>query len=95
MGPAVMLFETGVLNGVLIADSPLLTWAVSNAHVLTDPAGNRKISKEYAASGRRVDPLISTIMALGLAGKDARTAGTVLRRARDLIVKEDLHEPKN
>jgi phage terminase large subunit-like protein len=69
MAPAVVAFETAVLNGTLIADSPLLTWAVSNAHVLTDPAGNRKISKEYAASGRRVDPLIAAIMAIGLAAR--------------------------
>jgi phage terminase large subunit-like protein len=64
MGPATSAFETLVLNAGLIVDSPLLTWAVSNAHVLTDPAGNRKISKEYASSGRRVDPLIATIMAV-------------------------------
>jgi phage terminase large subunit-like protein len=69
MGPAVQAFETAVLNRTLIADSPLLTWAVSNAHVLTDPAGNRKVSKEYAASGRRVDPLIAAIMAIGLAAR--------------------------
>jgi len=69
MAPAVVAFETLVLNSALIANSPLLTWAVSNAHVLTDPAGNRKVSKEYAASGRRVDPLIAAIMAIGLAAK--------------------------
>jgi phage terminase large subunit-like protein len=64
MGPATSAFETLVLNAGLIVDSPLLTWAVSNAHVLTDPSGNRKISKEYASSGRRVDPLIAAIMAV-------------------------------
>lgn len=69
MGPAVVAFETRVLNNELIANSPLLTWSVSNAHVLSDPAGNRKVSKEYAASGRRVDPLIAAIMAIGLAAR--------------------------
>lgn len=69
MGPAVAAWETHVLNGTIIANSPLLTWAISNAHVLTDPTGARKVSKEYSASGQRVDPLVAAIMSVGLAAK--------------------------
>ena len=45
--------------------SPLLRWAVANAAVDMDPAGNRKLSKARARG--RIDPLVAAVEAVGLA----------------------------
>ena len=47
--------------------NPLLRWAMSNAAVEMDPAGNRKLSK--LRSRGRIDPLIAAVMAIGQAAK--------------------------
>ena len=57
-----------VLDGKLChGANPLLRWAVSNASVEMDPAGNRKLSK--LRSRGRIDPLIAAVMACGQAAK--------------------------
>jgi hypothetical protein len=46
MSPSVGAFERAVLDAKLChAGNPLLRWAVSNAAVELDPAGNRKLAK--------------------------------------------------
>lgn len=54
--------------------NPVMTWCAANAVVQTDPAGNRKVSKEKATG--RVDGVIAAIMATGraMAGKTEETA---------------------
>lgn len=70
MAPAVDAFERAVLDGKLRhPGSPVLTWNVGNAVVVTDPAGNRKLDKAKARF--RIDGAIATAMALGLKARDA------------------------
>ncbi len=70
MAPAVDAFERSVIDGRLEHDgSPLLTWNVANAVVVTDPAGNRKLDKDKAKF--RIDGAVALAMALGLKARDA------------------------
>jgi phage terminase large subunit-like protein len=65
MSPSVEEFERAVLQARLKhGGNPVLTWALSNAVVETDPAGSRKLSK--AKSHERIDPIVAAIMAIGL-----------------------------
>ena len=65
MAPAVDEFETMLLNQTIIHDSnPVMTWNASNAVLQTDPAGNRKVTKERANG--RVDGIVAGVMAIGL-----------------------------
>ncbi|WP_035350944.1 terminase TerL endonuclease subunit, partial [Acetobacter pomorum] len=67
--PAITAFETTVLQGTLQhGGNPLLRWAVSNAALDTDPAGNRKLSKQRARG--RIDPLVASVVAVGLAASE-------------------------
>ncbi|MFZ0458228.1 MAG: terminase TerL endonuclease subunit [Rhodoplanes sp.] len=68
MSPSIGAFERTVLDASLRhGGNPLLRWAVSNAAIEPDPAGNRKLSK--MRSRGRIDPLIAAVMAIGLAAK--------------------------
>lgn len=69
MGPAVDALETAVLDGnVRHGGHPVLTWTASNAVVVTDPAGLRKIDKSKSTD--RVDGLVALAMALGVHGRE-------------------------
>lgn len=66
--PAMSAFEAAVLDAkVQHGGAPLLRWAVSNAAVDMDPAGNRKLSKQRARG--RIDPLIAAVEAVGQASR--------------------------
>lgn len=66
MSPAVDEFERMLLNTSLRHDgSPVMTWCAANAIVDTDPAGNRKVTKERATG--RVDGVVAALMAIGRA----------------------------
>lgn len=66
--PAVAAFETEVIEHRLRhGGNPLLTWAVGNVKLSTDPAGNRKFDK--ARASQRIDPAVALAMALGLAAR--------------------------
>lgn len=54
-----------VLSKDLVQNDPLLTWAVSNAVATKDPAGNIKLDKSKVSE--KIDPAISTVMAIALA----------------------------
>lgn len=71
MAPAIDEFETRLLDRKLVHDgNPVMTWCASNAVLATDPAGNRKITKERAIG--RVDGILAAVMAVGLTlGEDA------------------------
>jgi phage terminase large subunit-like protein len=69
MSPALTAFEALVLDGKLRhGGNPLLRWALANAVVDMDPAGNRKLSKERARG--RIDPLVAAATAVGIAARE-------------------------
>lgn len=70
VSPSLTAFEARVLGGRLAhGGNPATRWAVANASVEIDPAGNRKLSKR--ASRGRIDPAVSAIYAVGLATRSA------------------------
>ncbi len=46
--------------------NPVLRWMADNATIQTDPAGNIKIIKDIKMKGKKVDGIISNVMAYGL-----------------------------
>lgn len=65
MAPAVDEFEARLLNGQMRHDgNPVMTWCAANAVLDTDPAGNRKVTKERATG--RVDGIVAGVMAVGM-----------------------------
>lgn len=69
MAPALDAFESSILerrfkhNG-----NPCLTWNISNAISLSDPAGNRKMDKSKTRF--RIDGAVAAAMAVGLKSRD-------------------------
>jgi phage terminase large subunit-like protein len=51
--------------------NPVMTWCMANAVLMTDPAGNRKISKERATG--RVDGAVAAAMAVGIINSGDKT----------------------
>jgi phage terminase large subunit-like protein len=69
MTPAVEALEVAVLERVLIHDGhPCLTWNISNAIAVSDPAGNKKLDK--SATRFRIDGAVALAMAIGLKSRD-------------------------
>lgn len=69
MAPAIDALEVSVLERKLKHDgNPVLTWNISNAIVISDPAGNRKIDKSKTRF--RIDGAVALAMALGLKARD-------------------------
>lgn len=69
MSPALRDLESALLaEKVRHGNNPVLTMCASNAVVVTDPAGGRKLSKSKAAG--RIDGLVSLAMAFGVAPLD-------------------------
>jgi phage terminase large subunit-like protein len=69
MAPAVDAMELEVTERRLVHPSnPVLNWAMGNAVVMADPAGNRKIAKEKTRF--RIDPAVALTMVLGLRSRD-------------------------
>lgn len=73
MSPAVEALEVSVLERKLQHDGhPVLTWNISNAIAISDPAGNRKLDK--SATRFRIDGAVALAMALGLKSRDLKAA---------------------
>lgn len=69
MAPSIDALESAVLDRILQHDGhPCLTWCMSNAMGLSDPAGNRKMDK--SASRFRIDGAVALAMAVGLKSRD-------------------------
>ena len=63
--------EADIAAGLVHHDgNPVLTWNVSNAMAVSDPAGNRKIDK--SKSRFRIDGVVAMAMALGLKSRDLK-----------------------
>jgi phage terminase large subunit-like protein len=74
MNPAVQAIEEDVLKGLLRhGDNPLLTWAIGNVKVVSDPAKNRKYDKEKSTG--HIDPAQAATMAAGLMKSSPDGAG--------------------
>lgn len=63
MSQPTSLFYNQVLMGSVIDPSPTMAWCISNAELERNNYGI-KVRKEYASSSRRVDPVITSIMAI-------------------------------
>lgn len=82
MGPAIDAFETKLLNGELRhGNHPVLNWNMSNAVVVQDPAGLRKLDKSRARA--RIDGAQALMMAIGLA---SRTAAKPVLDFSDMVI---------
>jgi phage terminase large subunit-like protein len=73
MSPAIGAFEALVMDARLRhGGNPLLRAAVASAAIEPDPAGNRKLSK--LRSRARIDALVASVMAIGLAERQPAPA---------------------
>ncbi|MGG7565988.1 terminase large subunit [Rhodovulum sp. DZ06] len=73
MAPAIDSLERAIADGKLRHGAhPILKWNATNAVVVSDPAGNRKLDK--VKSRERIDGVIALVMALGAMAKDAPDA---------------------
>lgn len=63
------MIELAAGDGKLAHDgNPVLRWAISNAETKADLNENiRPVKPEYAKTGKRIDPVMAAVMALGLA----------------------------
>lgn len=69
MAPAIDAVETSVIERHLKHNgNPVLTWCISNAMAVTDPAGNRKLDKSKTRF--RIDGAQALAMAKGLKARD-------------------------
>ena len=65
MSPSIESFETLLLNGKFKhGGNPVLRWCASNAVVVNDPSGNRKLDKSKSTG--RIDGIIALVMACGM-----------------------------
>jgi phage terminase large subunit-like protein len=72
LSPAVDVMERLVEQGKLRHDGhPVLKMAAANCRVEMDAAGNRKLSKRK--SNCRIDPIVATCMAIGIASRPGPT----------------------
>jgi phage terminase large subunit-like protein len=71
MTGAVEALEGSILDRVLVHDGhPCLTWNISNAMVISDAAGNRKLDKSQVRF--RIDGAVALAMAVGLKSRDRK-----------------------
>ncbi len=84
MAPAVNQLETLLVNDQLRHNNnPCFTWNAANAVLVSDPAGNRKITKEKATG--RVDGMVASIMAVGVSLRQVGN-GPSIYETRGIII---------
>lgn len=70
LSPFVKRFEEEIYKGNIVDDNPLMRWEMSNAEVYRDPNDNLKIIKpDSRSSGKRIDNVITSLMAVGRIGQ--------------------------
>lgn len=85
MNAAVEETERLILEGKLRHGMhPVLTWCASNATLLKDPAGNRKLDKSRGAA--KIDGVVAMTMAVGAMGRTTIATGTYLAREGSSLV---------
>ena len=76
MAPAVDELERKILAGnIKHQGNPVMTWCAANAIVSTDPAGNRKVTKEKSSG--RVDGIVAAVMAIGAINKESENGPSI------------------
>ena len=71
MTQAVEALEIAVLERKLVHDGhPCLTWNISNAMIISDAAGNKKLDKSKTRF--RIDGAVALAMAEGLKSRDKK-----------------------
>jgi len=85
MTQAVEALEISVMDRHLVHDGhPCLTWMVSNAMVISDPAGNRKLDRSKTRF--RIDGAVAMSMAIGLKSRDMKEmAGPSVYETRGVL----------
>jgi len=79
MAPAVDTFESMIIDKTLRHNgNPVMTWCAANAIIATDPAGNRKVTKEKATG--RVDGIVAAIMAAGKINNEVVIEATKIKQ---------------
>lgn len=65
MSPRIQAFETALLQGRIRhgGNQPVLNMGAATAVVVSDPAGNRKLTKEDLNAGPKIDGIVAAIMA--------------------------------
>ena len=66
MSPRIQAFETALLQGKIRhgGTQPVLNMGAATAVVISDPSGNRKLTKEDLNAGPKIDGLVAAIMAV-------------------------------
>lgn len=83
MAPAVDEYERLMLDKKILHDgNPVMTWCMANAVVVSDPAGNRKLSKERASG--RVDGAVAAVMAIGVS--NSAEDATSIYEEREIVI---------
>ncbi len=84
MAPAIDAMEVSILERKLIHDgNPVLTWNISNAMSISDPAGNRKLDK--SATRFRIDGAVALAMAMGLKSRDMQQDSSSVYEERGIL----------
>jgi phage terminase large subunit-like protein len=85
MSPACQSFQRLVKSVLLYAGAnPVMRWMASNAVTQTDPAGNIKLDK--ASSRRKIDGVVSSVMAVARMLANQKTAKTSIYERRGLEI---------
>jgi phage terminase large subunit-like protein len=84
MAPAVDMVEELLLNRrIRHGMNPLLTMAATQARVMRDPAGNRKLTKIHRTA--RIDPLVALVEALGTSHMKGERQGPSVYETRGVL----------
>jgi phage terminase large subunit-like protein len=85
MAPALDEFERLMLDRrVRHNGNPVMTWCMANAVVMSDPANNRKLSKERATG--RIDGAVSAVMAVGASVASQENQGPSVYETRGALI---------
>lgn len=71
LSPLTQSYEKTIKDGKLVDNSPVMLWMINNVEVKPDVNGNYKPMKKSKASTQRIDGVISSIMAHGVAQNEA------------------------
>jgi phage terminase large subunit-like protein len=63
IGTPTKSFEKAVLDGVIVDPNPIMKWMVTNVFIKPDVNGNYKPLKETRSGTKRIDGVITSIMA--------------------------------
>ena len=83
LSPLTQSYEKTIKDGRLVDNSPVMLWMINNVEIKPDVNGNYKPLKKSKASTQRIDGVVSSIMAHGVAHNPAMQSPTI--RVEDMI----------